>query len=63
MLLKNLVIFLVHRRIGGLENTNNVLDGVKSVHRRIGGLENCLPSQSCALLVHRRIGGLEITAQ
>ena len=39
MLLKNLVIFLVHRRIGGLEIGWNAVNHQTLVHRRIGGLE------------------------
>ena len=53
-------IFMVNRRIGGLENARRSLLAYSAVNRRIGGLEMLNRPLSLFGLVNRRIGGLEI---
>ena len=55
-----MVVFVVHRRIGGLESNGYMTLPKPTVHRRIGGLERIGRNNGQALAVHRRIGGLEM---
>ena len=54
-------LYLVHYRVGSLENTKISVAFGSGVHYRVGSLENLLNIFQTTICVHYRVGSLEMT--
>ena len=55
-----LLVLIVIRRVGGLEDFAHSIETIRNVIRRVGGLEVLLMACKASRKVIRRVGGLEV---